>query len=68
MELTEYIIWGKAPNQKDEEVLYTLSKTKVEAEKVISILKNKYGCSHLRLQVLNLSEPPNFADSALINI
>ena len=65
--MLEYIIWGILYGKEDEELLYTKCKTKEEAEKIMAMFNNEndetkpwYGVSKVRLQVLDLTEVPDF--------
>ena len=58
----EYIVWGIPPGKKDEEVLYTKSKSKSEANKICDLLEKKHGCKKCRVQVLDLSTTPDFTN------
>lgn len=52
----EFIIWGVPPGERDEVVAYTKAKSMPEAKKVMDILKQKYGLTKLRVQVIDLSQ------------
>jgi hypothetical protein len=57
----EFIIWGIAPGQSMEDVLFTDCKTLNEAKKVVNVLTLKHNCTAVRVQILDLSKPFNFA-------
>jgi hypothetical protein len=52
----EFIIWGKDKKNKEEYPLYTKCKNKEECLKVMEILKNKYKCYDLRVQIIDLNQ------------
>jgi hypothetical protein len=52
----EYIIWGIPPGERDEAILFTNAENMPEAKRVMDILKDKHGCTKLRVQVLDLSK------------
>jgi hypothetical protein len=56
----EFIIWGVPPGERDEVVAYTKAKNMPEAKKVMDILKQKYGLTKLRVQILDLSKQYDF--------
>ncbi len=59
----EYIIWGVPEGNKEkiealrEEVLYTQAKSLKQAEDVMKQLREKHGCTDVRLQTVDLSVP-----------
>ena len=59
----EYIIWGVPEGNKEkiealrEEVLYTQAKSLKQAEDVMKQLREKHGCTDVRLQTIDLSVP-----------
>ena len=58
----EFIIWGiPLPEGQHEVVLHTQSKTLSEANAIIKLLRDKRGCSRLRIQVLDFETMPDFA-------
>ena len=57
----EFIIWGIPPENQHEVVLHTQSKTLSEANVIIKLLRDKRGCSRLRIQVLDFETMPDFA-------
>ena len=57
----EWIIWGIPPNKREEEILFTKSKSSGEAKKVADLLTKKYGCKSVRVQTLDISKPADFA-------
>ncbi len=59
--MIEYIIWGIAPNGEYEIPLYTKCVNMVQAVKVKGILEKDHGCIKCRVQVMNLSDAPDFA-------
>lgn len=52
----EYIIWGIPPGKRDEAILFTNAESMPEAKRVMDVLKQKHGCTKLRVQVLDLSK------------
>jgi hypothetical protein len=57
----EFVVWGIPQDKKQEQILYTKAKSMGEAKKVCEVLENKYGASQCRVQVLDLSTPPDFS-------
>ena len=57
----EFIIWGVPDGSTDETILHTKSQTQEEARKVIQTLENCYRCTDCRIQILDISQPANFA-------
>ncbi len=59
----EYIIWGVPKDSKEkiealrEEVLYTQAKSLKQAKDVMKVLREKHGCTDVRLQTIDLSVP-----------
>lgn len=62
---TEYVVWGVPPGGDGEQPLYTLARTMADARRVAGVLEREHGCTLLRVQVLNLSEPPDFVRAVL---
>lgn len=60
MKKEEFIIWGIAPGQTMEDVLFTQATTLNEAKRAANVLICKHGCKAVRIQVLKLSENFNF--------
>ena len=56
----EFVIWGIAPNTKDEQPLYTRAANMLQAVKVLRKLEKEYGCSNCRIQVIDFNELPDF--------
>ena len=52
MRKKEFIIWGIAPGQTMEEVLYTNATTMSEARRAANVLICKHGCKAVRVQVI----------------
>lgn len=48
----EFIIWGIAPGQTMEDVLFTNAKTMSEARRAANVLICKHGCKAVRVQVI----------------
>ena len=59
----EYIVWGIPPNHDYERPLYTLARNPEAANRAMLILQNEHDCTHLRIQELDMSVPPNFAEA-----
>lgn len=55
----EYVIWGVPKDKTEEEILFTEAQTKVEADKVIEVLQEKYGCTNCRIQVIDFTKDFN---------
>ncbi len=53
--MKEYIVWGIPYNESSEQVLYTLSKTLVEANQVVKVLTEKHNVTDARIQIIDLS-------------
>ena len=53
--MKEYIVWGISYNESSEQVLYTLSKTLVEANQVVKVLTEKHNVTDARIQIIDLS-------------
>ena len=60
MKKEEFIIWGIAPGQTTEDVLFTNATTLSEARRAANVLICKHGCKAVRIQVLKLSEKFDF--------
>lgn len=56
----EFIIWGIAPGQTMEDVLFTNATNMSEARRAANVLICKHGCKAVRIQVLKLSEKFDF--------
>jgi hypothetical protein len=57
----EYVIWGKCPESPDDEiVLISNAGSMARAQAVMNALSLRHGCFDMRVQVLDLSTPPNF--------
>jgi hypothetical protein len=56
----EFIIWGIAPGQTIEDVLFTNATSMSEARRAANVLICKHGCKAVRIQVLKLSEKFDF--------
>ena len=68
--MKEYVIWGKAPNSKTEDLLVSERagiNSQAQAESVLRSLESKHGCTECRIQVLDLSEPFNWNAHEMIN-
>jgi hypothetical protein len=61
---TEFIIWGidAAKGGTIEDILHTTCETYQEAKNCIQILEKKYGCKNCRIQIIDFSQPVNFAN------
>jgi hypothetical protein len=58
----EFVIWGRNPKSKTEELLISENfgiRSYSEAERVCEALE-KRGCSFLRIQVIDFSKPLDF--------
>ena len=60
MKKEEFIIWGIAPGQTTEDVLFSKAETLGEARRAANVLICKHGCKAVRIQVLKLSEKFDF--------
>ena len=61
----EFIIWGKDKRNKEEYPLFTKCKNKEECLKVMDILRNKYKCYDLRIQIIDFSNKFDFSKEVL---
>ena len=52
MKKEEFIIWGIAPGQTMEDVLFTQAETLSEARRAANVLICKHGCKAVRVQVI----------------
>lgn len=59
---TEYPIWGIPPGKTEEDLLYTRARTMEEAKRVCRILETEHGVTRPRIQVLDLTTPPDFSN------
>ena len=59
---TEYPIWGIPPGKTEEDLLYTRATTMDEAKRVCRILETEHGVTRTRIQVLDLTQPPDFSN------
>jgi hypothetical protein len=57
----EYIIWGIAPGQKHEDILFTNAQNLAEAKKVVSILESKHNCKNCKIQIIDFSQKIDFS-------
>ena len=57
----EYIIWGIAPGQKDEDILFTNAQNLAEAKKVVSILESEHNCKNCKIQIIDFSQKIDFS-------
>lgn len=62
--MKEYVIWGKPEGETEEQVLYSLARSQGQADKVMTVLAEKYNCRDMRVQILDLSEPFHFVKEA----
>ena len=56
----EFVIWGVAEGEKDENILFTKATTINEAKSVIKVLETKYKCTNCRIQVIDFSAGIDF--------
>ena len=56
----EFIVWGIPSGKKEEKILFTKAKSKKEAENACKVLEKNHGVKKCRVQILNLSTPPDF--------
>ena len=52
---TEFVHWGIPKGKKDEEILYTKSRTLEGAEKIKEVLTNEFDCREVRIQIIEFS-------------
>jgi hypothetical protein len=57
----EYVIWGISQGSNEESLLLTKFEnkpisSKEVAENLLNVLSNKYGCTDLRIQAVNLTD------------
>jgi len=52
---TEFVHWGIPKGKKDEEILYTKSKTLEDAEKIKKVLSSEFDCREVRIQTIEYS-------------
>ena len=52
MKKEEFIIWGIAPGQTMEDVLFTQATSMSEARRAANVLICKHGCKSVRVQVI----------------
>ena len=48
----EYVIWGIAPGETEETILYTKANSPEQAQRVAESLGSRYGCLGVRVQTL----------------
>ena len=58
----EFIVWGVAPNDTEEQVLYTKAKTFANAEAIAAYLVKNKGCTQTRVQVIDFTKQPDFTN------
>ena len=66
---TEFVHWGIPKGKKDEEILYTKSRTLDNAEKIKEVLSSEFDCREVRIQTIEFSatgekELSNFFNNA----
>ena len=69
--MKEYVIWGKAPNSKTEDLLVSEKagiNSQAQAESVLRSLESKHGCSDCRIQVIDLSVPFTWDAGSMVNV
>jgi hypothetical protein len=59
--MKEYVIWGIAPNETEEQILLTKVEGKeikniFQAIKIQGILERKHGCTNIRIQEIDLTD------------
>ena len=52
---TEFVHWGIPKGKKDEEILYTKSRTLENAEKIKEVLSTDFDCREVRIQMIEFS-------------
>ena len=52
---TEFVHWGIPKGKKDEEILYTKSRTLEGAEKIKEVLSSEFDCREVRIQTIEFS-------------
>ena len=52
---TEFVHWGIPKGKKDEEILYTKSRTLEGAEKIKEVLSSEFDCREVRIQIIEFS-------------
>ena len=52
---TEFVHWGIPKGKKDEEILYTKSRTLEGAEKIKEVLTSEFDCREVRIQIIEFS-------------
>ena len=66
MKAKEYIIWGIPLGEKEEQILFTLCRSKKEAEKAAEYIERITGATKTRVQEIDLSTKPNFTAAITI--
>ncbi len=66
---TEFVHWGIPKGKKDEEILFTKSRTLEDAEKIKEVLSSEFDCREVRIQTIEFSatgekELSNFFNNA----
>ena len=52
---TEFVHWGIPKGKKDEEILYTKSRTLDNAEEIKEVLSSEFDCREVRIQTIEFS-------------
>ena len=52
---TEFVHWGIPKGKKDEEILYTKSRTLDGAKKIKEVLSSEFDCREVRIQTIEVS-------------
>ena len=52
---TEFVHWGIPKGKKDEEILYTKSRTLDNAEEIKDVLSSEFDCREVRIQTIEFS-------------
>ena len=58
----EFIVWGVAPNETEEQVLYTKCTNLDMAYKCAAYLEKEKGCTDTRVQVIDFTKQPDFTN------
>ena len=60
----EYVVWGIPAGQAHETVLVSRIETRERADEWVAFVEND-GCTSVRIQELDLAEPPDFIAAIL---
>jgi hypothetical protein len=61
--MKEFVVWGIPTGDTEEQPLYTKAPTRQRAEEIATLIESRGLATSTRIQELDLSTPPNFAET-----